>query len=322
MYKKFKEGIYAGIDCGTGGMRMLVARVNTDGTTDRLHAQSINHDIGHDLNASGRITDATAVHLVESAAQLVATAKSLGAEGVRAVGTASFREAENGDDVLKSLSEQAVPFELLTGMEELELSLQGVMPYIPDIDEDFYFADSGGGSTEVALVNGKTGRVLAGKSLSFGVSSLAKQLADIADKPSPEQLTDFTKGLVETLSRKMAEWDKPGTDATKLVMAGSPLYLKRFQLKHEEPRRDEYIGKTIGLEDILTIAEDLAGLGHEGRTSSKYLDDAGVFFMLPAAVKGAALLQATGTKEIIIASSGICAGLALQQAAFEQEVAS
>lgn len=314
----FKEGIYAGIDCGTGGIRMLVCKVNSDGTAERLHMASVDHRIGHDLNENGRISDATAAHVAASARELVRQAKELGAVGIRAVGTESFRSAENGDEVLRRISAEALPFDLLTGLEELEISLLGVRPYIPEIEEDFYFADSGGGSTELALVNGKTGRIIAGKSLRFGVSSLSKQLAEIGDKPTPEQLVDFTRGLKETLERKMMDWDKPSTNATKLVMAGSPLYLKRFQLKHREKRRDEYIGKTINIKDIVTIAEDLAGLGHQGRIDSDYLDDAGVYFMLPAAVKAVALLQATGTEEIVIASSGICSGLALQQASVER----
>lgn len=311
----FKEGIYAGIDCGTGGIRMLVCRVYPDGTTERLHAQSVDHNIGKDLNADGRIQPETTSHVAAAARMFLEKATSLGAEGVRAVATESFRAAANGDEVLARISREALPFTLLTGLEELEISLMGVRPYIPDIREDFYFADSGGGSTEVALVDGETGRILAGKSLRFGVSSLAKQLAEISDKPTSAQLKDFTLNLAKTIERKMADWDKPATDATKLVMAGSPLFLKRFQLEHAEPRRDEYIGKTLRQADIITIAEDLAGLGHEGRQKSAYIDDAGVYFMLPAAVKGAALLKATGTEEIIIASSGICAGLALQQAA-------
>ena len=315
---KCQEGVYAGIDCGTAGVRFLVCRLASDGTIERLYADSVHHNIGHDLNTFGYIREATALHVAQTIKAFTLKAQSIGAKGIRAVGTASFRCASNGQQVLEQISKKALPVDLLTGLQELELSLMGVRPYIPDVRENFYFADSGGGSTEIALVSGQSGDIIAGKSLNFGVSLLAQQLAEVSDKPNEAQLLEFTDDLSQTFRHTMAEWgefsDMSRTGATKLVMAGAPLYLKRFQLKHDTSRRDEYIGATITLDDILTIAVDLAGLGHEGRKKSDFLDDSGVYFMLPAAIKGAALLQATGLKEIVIASSGICAGLALQQA--------
>lgn len=310
-----KPGVYAGIDCGTGGIRMIIFQVEADGSFKRLEGVSVDHKIGKDLNNTGAISPETITHLSETTKQFIQTAEDFGTTRIRAVATESIRSARNGPEVLAKLAGHGIPFELLTGIQELELSLLGARSFLKPLQEEYYFADSGGDSTEIALVDGTAGAIMAGKSLRVGVSSMAKQLMELPDKPNKQEIEAFTDKLSKMFSRKIADWDKPRTKADKFVIAGSPLYLKRFQLRHETKQRDSYLGALLTLEDLIKIATELAELGHEGRKQSPYLDSAGVYFMLPAAIKALALLKATGTNKVMIAPSGICAGLALQQAA-------
>lgn len=310
----YKPGVYAGIDCGTGGIRMAISKVEADGNSQRLEGLSVDHRIGNDLNKTGAISPATVQHLCEITKEFIKKAQEHGVTEMRAVATESLRSASNGPEVLEKLAEIGMPFELLTGLQELELSLLGAGPFLKDLKEDYYFADSGGGSTEVALVDGQAGAIIVGKSLRVGLSSMSKQLKALPDKPSKSELDAFTEVLAQMFTRKMAHWQKPNTQADKFVIAGSPTYLKRFQLRHKTKQKGRYFGQFITQEDLIIIAAELAELGHEGRKNSPYLDNSGVYFMLPAAVKSLALLKATGT-QVMIAPSGICTGLALQQAA-------
>lgn len=306
---QFKPGIYVAIDCGTGSMRMQALRVHPNGDHDLVENLGVDHGVAHDLRELQALSEET-IQQIENGVQLfVEKADELGAVGVVAAGTESFRAAKNGAEVLQRMADLGVPFQLLSGYDELQVSLFGAMPYLKGLSENFYFADSGGGSTEIGLIKSSDYSIQAGISLKVGVSAWSHQLALLGDKNHPEHLHDAIEQMTQKFTTGMELWDKPQTTAD-LVVAGAPMHLLRYFHKELEPVPNMFAGHSLTRAEVEQLALEMAEIGISGRETNPYISGRGTI-LLPAALKVLALMNATGATAARITPSGICAGLCL-----------
>lgn len=146
---------YAGIDVGTNTVKLLVADVTPEGRVQRvLHTLGYTR-LGEGLAASGRICEAAADRTVKQVRTFAEKAAELGAEGIVAMGMQSFRKASNARDVIARLKTEAnVELRVVTGEEEAELGIRGVLLDFPASEGPYVLIDIGGGSTEMTWTDG------------------------------------------------------------------------------------------------------------------------------------------------------------------------
>ena len=128
----------------------------------------------------GRGLEATGVLDLDGMAQAMtilhryrAVALAMGANPIEVLATAAVRDAHNGTDFVRQLRARMpdVPVRILSGVEEAELSSDGLLCGIPEADG--LLADIGGGSLELVRIdNGKSRTAL---TLPLGVIRLAEQ---------------------------------------------------------------------------------------------------------------------------------------------------
>ena len=144
------------IDCGTNSIRLLIADAR-DGQLREVHREMRIVRLGQGVDATGRFApDAlqrTRAALVDYAALCAAN----DVDRIRMVATSATRDAENRDeffamtaDVLGAVVDGAVA-EVITGVEEAELSFRGAVNELDSAAAPFVIVDLGGGSTEVVL---------------------------------------------------------------------------------------------------------------------------------------------------------------------------
>ena len=234
----FTPGRYAAIDCGTGSIRVLIADVSTAGILTPVDKLQLEHEIGADLTETGGIRDATAQLLVQHVQTFMDLFARHQVEHVVAVATESLRWATNGAAVMAMLmAETGTPFEVLNGQDELLISLLGAQEYLGHMAEPYLFFDSGGGSTEIGVVNpqgitSQGGMILHGTSLPVGAARLAADMKKYGDITPPEAFHAMLAEVQKRFAEAMSGW---GCDDSKIpvIAAGTPLYLMRYWKKEQ-----------------------------------------------------------------------------------------
>ncbi|MBW2456599.1 MAG: exopolyphosphatase [Deltaproteobacteria bacterium] len=156
----------AGVDLGSNSFHMIVARLD-DGTVhvvDRLRERvRLAAGFDEERNLSDEAQE-RALQCLERFGQRI---RHMRADGVRAVGTNTLRQAGNGA-VLLERAGQALghPIEIIAGREEARLIYLGMAHTMAGEGERRFVVDIGGGSTECIVGQGFD--VLAADSLHMG----------------------------------------------------------------------------------------------------------------------------------------------------------
>lgn len=146
----------AAVDCGTNSIRLLIADA-ADGRLTDVHREMRIVRLGQGVDATGEFAPDA---LARTRAALAAYAELMRAHQVakvRMVATSAARDVANRDaffqmtaDVLGEVVDGAAA-EVITGIEEAELSFRGAVGDLDPADAPFVVVDLGGGSTEVVV---------------------------------------------------------------------------------------------------------------------------------------------------------------------------
>jgi exopolyphosphatase/guanosine-5'-triphosphate,3'-diphosphate pyrophosphatase len=175
------------IDIGSNTTRVLVAEP-IDGQLKKVMEQRAYTRINKAIDADGEIVAEKVDEVGEVVATQVRLARELGAETIRAVATASVREAANAEAVASRIGEASgVPVEILSEQEEGRLAFIGATKTLGHpVEGTVGVVDVGGGSTEVVLgtVPGGVEHV---RSWQIGSGTLADELI-CSDPPSAAEI--------------------------------------------------------------------------------------------------------------------------------------
>lgn len=154
------------IDVGTISTRLGVARVDSAGGVDMLERISTITDLGSGVDATGRLDAHAVLRTLDCVRDYGARLALLASRGIPAAQvcvtlTSAARDAANADDILGPLASMGLAPQVVPGLVEARLALLGVVADFPG--RTVLMADSGGGSTELAV-----GRHPAGGTLQVG----------------------------------------------------------------------------------------------------------------------------------------------------------
>jgi exopolyphosphatase / guanosine-5'-triphosphate,3'-diphosphate pyrophosphatase len=144
------------IDCGTNSIRLLIADSSGGRLTD-LHREMRIVRLGQGVDATGEFTPEALQRTRSALADYAKLCTAHGVDRLRMVATSATRDAGNRDvffamtaEVLGDVVDGAVA-EVITGVEEAELSFHGAVNELDPAAGPFVIVDLGGGSTEVVL---------------------------------------------------------------------------------------------------------------------------------------------------------------------------
>ena len=177
----------AAIDIGSSTTRVLVAEP-VDGQLKKVMEQRAYTRINKAIDDDGAVLDEKIEEVAEVVATQVRLARELGAKTIRAVATASIREAGNGGRAAKAISEAAgVEVDVLSDEEEGRLSFIGATKTLGHpVSGQIGVVDIGGGSTEVILGTVQDGAQKV-RSWKVGSGVLADELI-ASDPPSAAEV--------------------------------------------------------------------------------------------------------------------------------------
>ncbi|MBI3215777.1 MAG: Ppx/GppA family phosphatase [Mycobacterium sp.] len=146
----------AAIDCGTNSIRLLIADVDGDEIRD-IHREMRIVRLGQGVDATGRLDPEAIARTRAALSDYAELLRANDVTRVRMVATSATRDAANRDDFFAMTAEvlgAVVPgaiAEVITGIEEAELSFLGAVAELDSAQAPFVVVDLGGGSTEVVL---------------------------------------------------------------------------------------------------------------------------------------------------------------------------
>ncbi len=168
------EEIVAFIDIGTNSIRLLVVRLNQNGSMSILTEQKEVARLGEGCFAREELSEEAIGRGVTISKLFVDLGLAYGVKEFVAVATSATREAKNADQFLEMLLREAnLDVRVVSGKEEARLIYRGVVSGIDIGTHRAIFIDIGGGSTEVII--GSQHDYLTLESLKLGSIRLTNQ---------------------------------------------------------------------------------------------------------------------------------------------------
>ena len=310
----------ASIDCGTNSIRLLVADVPAEGGhTDLLRRMEVVR-LGQGVDATGRLAPEAIERTRVVLAEYAATARELGATGVRMVATSATRDAANRTDfedmVLDVLGQKP---DVATGREEAELSFLGATASLDAAARahgsapprpPFLVVDIGGGSTEFVLGDGDG--VRAAQSVDIGCVRMTERHLH-GDPPSAEQIQRAEDDIRAALAEVTAE--VPVGEAASLVgLAGSVTTVAALALELPAYDPDAIHGSRIPVEAVRDVAADLLAATREKRAAMPVMHPGRVDVIGAGSLILRVLMDEFGMAEVVVSEHDILDGIALRLA--------
>lgn len=258
---------FAGIDCGTNSIRLLIADVS-DGRLRDVHRETRIVRLGQGVDATGEFAPEAIARTRDALADYAALLRHHGVERVRMVATSAARDVANRDvffamtaDVLGAAVKGAVA-EVITGAEEASLSFRGAVGELDPAAGPFVVVDLGGGSTEI-VVGGDA--VVASYSADIGCVRLTERCLH-SDPPTPDEVAAARAVVRERLGVALGVVPVEGA-RTWVGLAGTMTTLSA--LAHDMTSYDSaaiHLSRVAG-NDLLAVCERLIAMPRAERAA-------------------------------------------------------
>jgi exopolyphosphatase/guanosine-5'-triphosphate,3'-diphosphate pyrophosphatase len=169
--------VVAAIDLGSNSFRLEICKAE-HGQLLRVEYLKDTVRLGAGLDDAGLLDDAAMSRGWASLARFAERVRDFEPRAVRAVATATLREARNREVFLaRAQSLLGLPIDVISGHEEARLIYVGVSHFLPDTAERRLVFDIGGRSTELILGEGMAPRMVE----SYAVGSVDLSMRYFAD---------------------------------------------------------------------------------------------------------------------------------------------
>ena len=307
------RGVHACLDIGTNSAKLLVARVDDDGTPHKLAHDVRITRMGQGLAHSGALSSEGLARACQAIEELLEQARCHGPSSIAALGMEAFRRATNGTTAALWLQEQTgVPLTVLTGLQEASLGREGVLRDLgPDPQGRATLAvDIGGGSTELALSDPDWAT-----SLPLGAIVVTEQHLT-SDPATPAQRTAMMAAL---RTRLVDAWTRVPEAArargVRVVgVGGTATSYATMQQELESYDSSRVHRFTMSTPEVQALTERLGSLTVEQRRALAGLHPD----RAPVIVGGGAILQTvlevTGATELVVSEANLLHAFAVRQA--------
>ena len=257
---------FAAIDLGTNTFHLLIAEVQ--GTTfETLYKTNVPVKLGEGRINENIIIPAAFERGLNTLKSFNEIIQKYNVDQVRATATSAVRSAENGQDFVNEVREQAnINIEAISGEEEAELIYQGVK-LSGAIQELSLIMDIGGGSVEFILCD--TQQLIWKKSYNIGAARLMQQFF----KSDP--ITDEEKGaILNHIQTQLTELFDICEFHQPQVLIGSAGAFETFAeliIQKKNQSTDIKNVKTFHFEfdDYIAVAIQLINASHNERAAMK-----------------------------------------------------
>ena len=281
---------YAAIDIGSNAARLLIKKVETDGTTPEFTKQlflRVPLRLGFDVFRDGRVSDTKAKRmerLMKAYRQLM---KIYDVDRYRACATSAMRDAANGPKLIENIfKDTGIQIEIIAGEEEASIVYNNHVEQLEDRNGNYIYVDVGGGSTEINLLT--NGELVCSRSYNVGTIRI---LNGGVDEATWQRMRD-----------ELAELAAPYGDVHIIGSGGNINKLYRLTGKKDKKR-------ILTIEELRGLYEVLNPLTPEQRMAEYKLKADRADVIVPAAEIFLTVAAAVRAKDIVVPVIGLCDGI-------------
>ena len=307
------------IDIGTVTVRLAVAEV-AGGRVLRMAKYSEICNLGVGVDATG-LLDADAIKRVYmTVASYVEAAKEAGTQAIVCTLTSAARDAKNAPDLGMALASLGLEPMIIPGEIEAALTFLGVAQDFSG--RQILVADSGGGSTELALGNVTNNIINLPfiRSLDVGCRRVTDRFLSEGDIPTPAHLEAAHVFASRLMRDALAASEYQEAIRPEVLVAtggtATSLIAMNAQLEPYDPAFVHLRG--ISVEDVQKLEELLAKLPVEERAKLPGLQEKRAPVILGGTIVLFELMQATGFTTMIASESDLLFGLLITSAAVQE----
>ncbi len=295
---------FAAIDVGTNTVLMLVAEMTPDGQLRKLAEFSRITRLGRGVDATGHLDPASALATLDTIAEFVEQAHTLGAEKIVSAATAALRDASDGADFIARVKARTgLELDVISGETEAQLAyISSVKGLKLDLASNLLIVDIGGGSTE--LVRAQPGGTIDYVSLQIGSVRMTERIIK-SDPPHTREAVELRVAIDEALAT--LKWNFQPDVMVGIAGTVTTVCAVALELAQYDPARVH--GHALTQEEVLQV---IAKLGHVPLEERKRIAGvepgrADVIFA------GAAILERIMShfkmKQVIVSDQGVRWGL-------------
>jgi exopolyphosphatase/guanosine-5'-triphosphate,3'-diphosphate pyrophosphatase len=301
---------YAAIDCGTNSTRLLISR--GDGQRwEALDRQNTITRLGQGVGATGRLDPAAIGRTVAALERYQRSIEAHAVDAVRITATSAARDAANAAELFDAAEAVVgVRPELLSGVEEGELTFRGATADLDPADAPFLVVDIGGGSTELIV---GTDHVEAVRSLDIGCVRLTEKHLQ-SDPPAPEELSNAIAEAADLFQEALHEVDAFRSARTLVGVAGTITTVVSIEIGLAEWDRDAIHHFRLTRAAAEDVFRTLATESHADRLHNPGLEAARADVIVGGCCVLVALLRTLDAPELLASEADILDGLVMSLA--------
>ena len=306
--EKTSEGrVVAFIDIGTNSVRLLLVRINPNGSYKPLTIQKESVRLG-DKEFIDRILQPEAMQrAVIVCKKFVELARAYGAEEIIAVATSATRDASNKVQFLEMLKNEAY-LEVcpISGIEEARLIYLGVSSGLRLGDSRALLIDIGGGSTEVSVGDDKQYYFLH----SFNLGAIRLTNMFLPDETGPVSMERYRmiKSHIRPKAALVIKELSRYSIRCSVGSSGTIENLARIAFVHLHKTGQENYDR-LSYEDLKTIVRDMCALPLEERRKFPGINSQRADIIIAGAAIIETLMEELNLEEIRISKRGLREGL-------------
>ena len=292
------------LDVGTNTVLMLVAETTADGGARRVIDCARITRLGQGVDHNHRLDPQAALRTLDAIADFADQARAAGAEKIVAAGTATLRDAADGESFIRRVRERAgVELEIVSGESEAWLCYLAVTRGLHlDSAQRLLIVDIGGGSTE--FIRSAPGAKLQMASLQIGSVRLTERILH-NDPPTPREAADLRLAIDEEL--KGLGW---GLDTDVLVgIAGTVTTTCAIALQMEQYDPDRVHGYRLARKEVEDVLRLLGSMPLAERRNLKGLDPARADVIFAGVAILERVMSESGVSHVTVSDQGVRWGL-------------
>ncbi len=303
---------YAAIDIGSNSIRMEAAEVLPAALPRILAEEREVTRLGESVFRNGRLSEDSIRLACAVLGRMAQRYQALEVAGVRAVATASVRDARNQAEFLERASAAArVPVEVISGREEARLIHLGVISRWPEAGRSVLMIDIGGGSAEIIASHSRHMRDAVSQPLG------AIRLREIFlrhDPPADAELRQMREYITERLEPAVrryghGNWQRAvATSATASAIVCAVNGIPRS-------RREEADRHRASLVQIRKLYRKLAARDLAGRRKVTGIGPRRAEIIVPGACVLMTALELFGASAVYYSAAGVRDGIIADLAA-------
>lgn len=291
------------IDIGSNSMRMIVLRLRPDGSFKLIDEvkESVRLGENEQDENSYALSDKKINYALETLSFFMDLSKALSVDKLICVATEAVRRAANRSDLIETAKSQlGLDIRILTGKEEAYYDYVGAINTLNL--EDCLIMDIGGSSTE--LIRVEDSLVAHSISLPFGAISISQKF-------------DLKNTVSEQTKMKMYHYINEKFGSLGWIYGAGPLVgiggsfrnIAKIDRKQKNYPLDIAHNYPMSAEILFDISDQINKLSAEERKKVKGLSKDRADIVPGALAEITALLEMTGTPDILICGSGLREGL-------------